>query len=65
MIEKIDKSLANREKSNPTMEGRRLIVQITIAGITQYLTQVQEMPPRIEKLVMSRATGSCGQVVTL
>lgn len=55
VLEKIDKSLANWDKSNLTLEGRRLIAQMVIAGMTQYLTQVQGMPAHIEKLVMRRA----------
>src|SRR4029450_12519451 len=31
------------------MERRRLIIQMTIAGMTQYLTKVQGMPQEIEK----------------
>lgn len=55
VLEKIDKSLANWEKSNPTLEGRRLIAQMVIAGMTQYLTQVQGMPVHIKKMITKRA----------
>lgn len=54
ILEKIDKSLENWDKSNPTMEGRRLIVQMVITGMTQYLTQIQGMLARIEKLLTRR-----------
>ncbi|KAG6867166.1 hypothetical protein C0993_006096 [Termitomyces sp. T159_Od127] len=55
VLEKIDNNLANWEKSNPTMEGRHLIAQIVIAGMSQYLTEVQGMPPNIKKLLTRRA----------
>lgn len=41
-------------ESNPTIEGRRHIVQMVIAGMMQYLFQVQGMPPRVKKLLMRR-----------
>ena len=67
VLEKIDKSLAAWEKSNPTMEGRRLIAQMVIAGMTQYLTQVQGMPANVERLLTRRAVrfmwaGKCSLV---
>ncbi|KAF5373439.1 hypothetical protein D9615_009490 [Tricholomella constricta] len=46
--DKIAASLANWEKSNPSIEGRRLIVTMVVGGMTQYLTQVQGMPKRVE-----------------
>lgn len=54
-IEKIDNALAKWERSHPTMEGRKLIVQLVIGGMTQYLTQVQGMPPKIERKLSKRA----------
>ena len=53
-LEKIDQRLAQWEKSHPTMEGRRLIVQMIVGGMTQYLTQVQGMPKEIEKRITKR-----------
>lgn len=55
VLEKIDKCLANWEKSHPTMEGRRHIAQMVIAGMSQYLAQVQGMSPQTEKLLAKRA----------
>ncbi|RDB23311.1 Transposon TX1 uncharacterized protein [Hypsizygus marmoreus] len=49
VIEKIELYLAQWAKSHPTMEGRRLIVQMFIGGMTQYLTKVQGMPKHIEE----------------
>jgi len=48
-LDKIDHSLKRWEKCNPTIEGRKLIVQIVVGGMTQYLTQVQGMPAATEK----------------
>jgi exonuclease III len=53
-LEKIDRNLEQWEKGHPTMEGRRLIVQMVVGGMTQYLTQVQGMPQVIEKRVAKR-----------
>ena len=47
-MDKIEKSLSNWGNSHPTLEGRRLIVQMVIAGMTQYLTKVQGMPKEVE-----------------
>jgi hypothetical protein len=54
VLEKIDHNLDLWEKSHPTMEGRRLIVQMVVGGMTQYLTQVQGMPSEIEKQIARR-----------
>ncbi|KAF9491472.1 hypothetical protein BDN71DRAFT_1579677 [Pleurotus eryngii] len=52
----IEDSLEHWGKSHPTIEGRRLIIQMTVAAKTQYLTSVQPMPDiittRLEKLVL-------------
>ncbi|KAF5372170.1 hypothetical protein D9758_004959 [Tetrapyrgos nigripes] len=53
-LEKIDTNLDCWNKSSPTMEGRRHIVQMVIRGMTQYLTQVQGMPDKVEKKIMKR-----------
>ncbi|KAF5376091.1 hypothetical protein D9615_007753 [Tricholomella constricta] len=49
LLDKVDRCLAQWEKSRPSIEGRRLIVQMVVGGMTQYLTQVQGMPDKIEK----------------
>ena len=38
IIDNIHKSLKFWEKSNPTLQGRKLIIQTVIGGRTQYLT---------------------------
>ncbi|KAF4615476.1 hypothetical protein D9613_003370 [Agrocybe pediades] len=49
VLEKVDKKLAQWAKSKPTIEGRRLIVQMIVGGMTQYLSKVQSMPKEVEK----------------
>jgi hypothetical protein len=39
-IEKIEKSLDRWDISNPTINGRKKIVQMVVGGMTQYLTSV-------------------------
>ncbi|EIN05875.1 hypothetical protein PUNSTDRAFT_74149 [Punctularia strigosozonata HHB-11173 SS5] len=48
-LEKIDVVLGRWERSHPTLEGRHLIVQMVIGGMSQYLTKVQGMPAKIKK----------------
>ena len=43
-IEKIAANLKRWEANHPTSEGRRLITQMIIGGMTQYLAKVQGMP---------------------
>ncbi|KAJ3925034.1 MAG: hypothetical protein NXY57DRAFT_864195, partial [Lentinula lateritia] len=54
VLEKIDNSLNQWDKSKPTMEGRRLIISMVIGGMTQYLTKVQGMPPEVEEKLTKR-----------
>lgn len=49
--EKINAALKRWELLFPTVEGRRIILQWTVAGMTQYLADVQGMPHRIESLL--------------
>ncbi|KAF5343921.1 hypothetical protein D9758_012103 [Tetrapyrgos nigripes] len=55
-IEKIDRVLERWAKGSPTMEGRRLITQMFAGGMSQYLTQVQGMPPEVEKRLAKRVS---------
>ncbi|EIN08150.1 hypothetical protein PUNSTDRAFT_113754 [Punctularia strigosozonata HHB-11173 SS5] len=48
VIEKIDAALTRWERGHPTLEGRRLITQMVVGGMTQYLTKVQGMPKDVE-----------------
>jgi exonuclease III len=54
VLEKIEAKLAQWEKGRPSMEGRRHIVNMYIAGMTQFLTKVQTMPPEHEKTLDKR-----------
>ena len=47
--EKIELGLNRWDKTHPTQDGRRLIVNMEVGGCTQYLTRVQGMPEEIEK----------------
>lgn len=53
-LEKIDATLARWQNRKLTMAGRKLIVQMCIGGMTQYLTKVQGMPKHIEKCLEKR-----------
>lgn len=46
-IEKVEAKLNQWAKSKPTLEGKRLIIQMFVGGMTQYLTSVQGMPEDI------------------
>jgi ribonuclease HI len=54
-LEKIDTALSRWAMSCPTMAGRRLIVQMVIGGMTQYLAKVQGMPKSVETRLEKRA----------
>jgi hypothetical protein len=54
MLEKIDEKLEQWSCNKPTMEGRRLITQMIIGGMTQYLAQVQGMPKEVETRMTRR-----------
>ena len=58
-IEKIAANLKRWEANHPTAEGRRLITQMIIGGMTQYLAKVQGMPEAavktLERLIRSFA----------
>lgn len=49
IIDLSKKDLDRWDKINPTMYGKRLIIQAVIGGRTQYLAKVQGMPKEIEK----------------
>lgn len=47
IIEKIKAQLKIWAKSHPTIKGKHLIIQIQVAGRTQYLIKAQRMPKHI------------------
>ena len=61
LLEHMHACLEQQEKSRPTLEGRRLIVQMIVGGVTPYLTQVQGMPSNIESR-MIQAEERAGKV---
>ena len=50
---KIDITLAKWNQNKPTMQGRRLIINMFVGGMTQYLTKVQGMPEPIENSLIN------------
>ncbi|KIY49980.1 hypothetical protein FISHEDRAFT_65076 [Fistulina hepatica ATCC 64428] len=54
VLEKIDNALKQWDRSNPTMDGRKIIIQWIIGGMTQFLTTVQGMPEQTEKRLEKR-----------
>jgi hypothetical protein len=48
VLEIIAKDLERWKASSPTPEGKRHIINMVIAGRTQYLTRVQGMPKDVE-----------------
>ena len=48
IVENVQKRLRKWSAAKHSLEGRRLIVQMQIAGVTQYLTKVQGMPKSVE-----------------
>ncbi|TFK32734.1 hypothetical protein BDQ12DRAFT_616573, partial [Crucibulum laeve] len=54
VIEKIDAALDRWGKTHPSTEGRQLIIQMVVGGMTQYMTKVQGMPPEIQNTLQKR-----------
>ena len=53
-MEQINSALNRWERTYPTIEGHKIIVQWVIGGLTQYLSVVQGMPVEIEKQLKRR-----------
>ncbi|KIO07039.1 hypothetical protein M404DRAFT_137567, partial [Pisolithus tinctorius Marx 270] len=54
IVEKIESRLRKWNTRNPSIEGRKTIIQWTIGAMTQYLTCVQGMPRSIEDYLTKR-----------
>ncbi|KAH8796008.1 hypothetical protein DL96DRAFT_1422369, partial [Flagelloscypha sp. PMI_526] len=54
VLTKINYTLERWQYANPTLEGRRLIVQFVVGGMTQYMTKVQGMPREVEKALIKK-----------
>ncbi|KIM91740.1 hypothetical protein PILCRDRAFT_58227 [Piloderma croceum F 1598] len=48
VMDKIKDNLNRWNKSHPTLFGHRLIIQMVVGGMTQYLAKVQTMPKQVE-----------------
>jgi hypothetical protein len=48
ILENVSKHLKRWGAAKHSLEGRRLIIQIQVAGVTQYLTKVQGVPKDVE-----------------
>ncbi|KIM71720.1 hypothetical protein PILCRDRAFT_36644, partial [Piloderma croceum F 1598] len=48
VLDKIRNNLDRWNMSHPTLFGRRLIIQMVVGGMTQYLAKVQTMPKQVE-----------------
>ena len=48
IIDKVKETLKKWNKIRPTIEGKSLIIQAFVGGLTQFLTQTQGMPAHIE-----------------
>jgi len=51
VLDKIRDNLKRWSQSHPTLFGRRLIIQMVVGGMTQYLAKVQTMPRQIEEIL--------------
>ncbi|KAI0056161.1 hypothetical protein BV25DRAFT_1814512, partial [Artomyces pyxidatus] len=52
VLDKIKHSLNRWQRGHPTLNGKKLIVQMVVGGRTQYLAKVQGMPKSIEKTLI-------------
>ncbi|KAF9552435.1 hypothetical protein CPC08DRAFT_698610, partial [Agrocybe pediades] len=53
-LEKIDQRLHQWAKSHPTQDGRCIIINIVVGGLTQYLTRVQGMSKEVEEKIIKK-----------
>ncbi|KIY44924.1 hypothetical protein FISHEDRAFT_10163, partial [Fistulina hepatica ATCC 64428] len=51
IIQRIEETMVRWERLNPTIIGRRLIVQMFAGGMTQFRAKAQGMPKSVEKKV--------------
>jgi len=51
VIDKVKASLKKWSRIHPTVKGKGQIIQATVGGLTQFLTQTQGMPPHIKKIL--------------
>jgi len=49
VLDRIRDNLDGWNRSHPTLFGCRLIIQMVVGGMTQYLAKVQTMPKQVEE----------------
>jgi hypothetical protein len=54
VLEKIKQNLKKWNMCNPSLDGKRLIVQMIVGGMTQFLTKAQGMPKSIETAITKK-----------
>ncbi|KAI0342653.1 hypothetical protein BDW22DRAFT_1438351 [Trametopsis cervina] len=54
VLDKVSAALYRWGRCRPTLRGKRLIVQMIVAGMTQYLAKAQGMPLHIEQLLVQK-----------
>jgi hypothetical protein len=52
ILSKINNTLKNWNKSHPNLDGKSLITQMTVGGMTQFLTKAQGVPKHIESALI-------------
>ncbi|TFK51633.1 hypothetical protein OE88DRAFT_1604450, partial [Heliocybe sulcata] len=48
VLDKVNSTLARFLRGHPTLFEKAHMIQVTVGGMTQYLTKVQGMPPHVE-----------------
>ena len=51
ILDRIKQNLERWSKVRPSLEGKAQIIQATVGGLTQFMTQAQGMPPRVESSI--------------
>ncbi|KAG2063307.1 hypothetical protein BDR04DRAFT_947200, partial [Suillus decipiens] len=54
ILTKIEKNLARWNQCHPSLDYKRLIVQMIVGGMTQFLTKAQGMPKQIETAITKK-----------
>jgi hypothetical protein len=54
VLEKIEQNLKRWNMCNPSLDGKHLIIQMIIGGMTQFLTKAQGMPKSIETAITKK-----------
>jgi ribonuclease HI len=57
ILDKIKETLDQWASACPTLDAKRLIIQMVVGGMTQFLTKAQGMPPMITKRLITITQG--------